>query len=166
MTRDIFFNLGRPKIRKYILKAPFLMCQYVTKMNINQRKQWLGKGPDTKLEEFLEKFQMDFDPPPHFWKIILQIFYNRYGCIYARRYDGQMVWNACLWFTEIGTIKKLPLVQDPEFQNGQLRGFWDLLIWRILICTLPTLICILERSYWPEILAPYPKLNVKNNFFF
>ena len=64
MTRDIFFNLGRPKIRKYILKAPFLMCQYVTKMNINQRKQWLGKGPDTKLEEFLEKFQMDSDPPP------------------------------------------------------------------------------------------------------
>ena len=33
--------------------------------------------------------------PPHFWKIMLQIFYNGYGCIYARRYEGQIVWNAC-----------------------------------------------------------------------
>ena len=24
--------------------------------------------------------------PPHFWKIILEIFYNRYGRIYARRH--------------------------------------------------------------------------------
>ena len=25
-------------------------------------------------------------PPPHFWKIMLQFFYNCYGCIYARRH--------------------------------------------------------------------------------
>ena len=60
-----------------------------------QRLQILGEGGYTKSNEFWEKFQMAFDPPPHFWKIILQFFYNRYGCIYARRYDGQMVWNAC-----------------------------------------------------------------------
>ena len=31
----------------------------------------LGKGPATKSDEFLEKFQMAFDtPPPHFWKIV------------------------------------------------------------------------------------------------
>ena len=29
--------------------------------------------------------------PPHFRKIMLQIFYDRYGSIYARRYDGQVV---------------------------------------------------------------------------
>ena len=28
--------------------------------------------------------------PPHFQKIILQMFYKGYGCIYARRYEGQI----------------------------------------------------------------------------
>ena len=53
----------------------------------------LGKGGATKSDEFLEKFQTAFDPPPppNFWKIILQIFYEGYGCIYARLYDGQIV---------------------------------------------------------------------------
>jgi len=30
-----------------------------------------------------------------FQKIMLQSFYNGYGRIYARRYKGQIVWNAC-----------------------------------------------------------------------
>jgi hypothetical protein len=30
-------------------------------------------------------------PPPHFQKIMLQILYDRCGCIYARKYDGQIV---------------------------------------------------------------------------
>ena len=47
--------------------------------------------PATKSDEFSEKFQTAFNPPPHFWKIMLQIFYDRYGCIYARRHDGQIV---------------------------------------------------------------------------
>ena len=34
-------------------------------------------------------------PPPHFRKIISQFFYNGYGCICARRYEGQILWNAC-----------------------------------------------------------------------
>ena len=55
----------------------------------------LGKGPATKSDEFVEKFQTALTPPPHFWKIMLQIFYKGYGCIRARRYDGQIVWNAC-----------------------------------------------------------------------
>ena len=41
-------------------------------------------------------------PPPHFRKMF-QIVYDIYDCIYARRYDGQIVWNACTWFPEIGT---------------------------------------------------------------
>ena len=46
----------------------------------------LGKGPATKSDDFLEKFQMAFDPLPHFWKIMLQLFCNGYGRIYARRH--------------------------------------------------------------------------------
>ena len=47
----------------------------------------LGEDPGTKSDDFLEKFQTAFNPPtPHFWKIILQIFYNGYGRIYARRH--------------------------------------------------------------------------------
>ena len=31
----------------------------------------------TKSDEFLEKFQTAFNPPPpHFWKIMLHFFYN------------------------------------------------------------------------------------------
>ena len=37
-------------------------------------------------------------PSPYFRKIMLQHFYDRYGCIYAWRYDGQIVWNTCTWF--------------------------------------------------------------------
>ena len=35
-----------------------------------------GKGPVTKSDDFLEKFQTAFE-------IMLQLFYNGYGCIYA-----------------------------------------------------------------------------------
>ena len=36
-------------------------------------KQMLGKGPATKSDEFLENSKRPLTPP-HFWKIILQIF--------------------------------------------------------------------------------------------
>ena len=48
----------------------------------------LGKDPATKSDEFLEKFQTAFDPPPHFWKDILHFFYNGYACIYAGAWHG------------------------------------------------------------------------------
>ena len=51
-----------------------------------------GKDGCTKLDKFSEKFQTAFDsPPPSFSENILQIFYNGYTCIYARRYEGQIV---------------------------------------------------------------------------
>ena len=58
----------------------------------------LGKGLAPKSDEFQTA------PAPHFRTIILQFFYDRHGCIYARRCEGQIVWNACTWFPEIGTI--------------------------------------------------------------
>ena len=56
---------------------------------------FLGKDPATKLDEFLEKFQTAFDPPLIFGRLCCKFFYNGYGSIYARRYEGQIVWNAC-----------------------------------------------------------------------
>ena len=55
------------------------------------RAPW-GKGPATKSDEFLEKFQTAFDPPSSFWKIMLQIFYNGYGRVYARRHRPDSAW--------------------------------------------------------------------------
>ena len=55
----------------------------------------LGKGAATKSDELLEKFQTAFDPLPHFLENYIAFFYNGYGCIYARRYKGQIVLNAC-----------------------------------------------------------------------
>ena len=63
-----------------------------------------GKGPATKSDEFSEKFHTALDPHPSFSENYVAIFYDRYGCIYARRYDGQIVWNACTWFPEIMCI--------------------------------------------------------------
>ena len=44
-------------------------------------------------------------PPPSFLENYIAIFYNGYGCIFARRYEGQIVWNACTWFPDIGVIQ-------------------------------------------------------------
>ena len=67
-------------------------------------------------------------PPLIFGKLYCNFFYNGYGCIiiYARRYDGQIVWNACTWFPEICVIHgntKLLLkkhTRNPESWNYSL----------------------------------------------
>ena len=85
-----------------------------------------GKDPATTLDDFLEIFQTAFDPPLIFGKLYCNFFYNGYGCIYARRYDGQIVWNACTWFPEICVIHgntKLLLkkhTRNPESWNYSL----------------------------------------------
>ena len=38
-------------------------------------KGW-GLRNHTKTNDFLEKYRLTFDPPPHFWKIILRIFFR------------------------------------------------------------------------------------------
>ena len=72
--------------------------------NCNLRK---GGTIKSGAVSFWKKSKRLLTPPPSFWKIILQIFYDRYGSIYARRYDGQIVWNACTWFPKIWTIQGL-----------------------------------------------------------
>ena len=54
-----------------------------------------GRVPLPNRMNFWNNSKWPLTPPPHFWKIMLQIFYNGYGYIYARRYEGQIVWNAC-----------------------------------------------------------------------
>ena len=65
--------------------------------NCNLRK---GGTIKSGAVSFWKKSKRLLTPPPSFWKIILQIFYDRYGSIYARRYDGQIVWNACTWLLQ------------------------------------------------------------------
>ena len=41
----------------------------------SQSSPSLGNGPDAKSDEFLEKFQTAFNPPPpHFWKLYCNSF--------------------------------------------------------------------------------------------
>ena len=42
-------------------------------------------------------------PLPLFTKLYCKFFMTSLVA-YARRYDGQIVWNVCTWFPEIGTI--------------------------------------------------------------
>ena len=58
--------------------------------DVNIDVSCLRKGPATKSDEFLEKFQTAIDPAPHFWNYVAN-FNNGYGCIHARRYEGQIV---------------------------------------------------------------------------
>ena len=72
------FDSMHKDITKYVFLVIYIICS--------------GKGGATKSNEFSEKFQTAFDSPRlHFRKIMLQFFYDRYGCIYARRYDDQIV---------------------------------------------------------------------------
>ena len=49
-------------------------------------RKCLGKDPATKSDNFLEKFQTAFDPPPFIFVKLCCKFYNGYGRIYTRRH--------------------------------------------------------------------------------
>ena len=60
---------------------------------------------------FLEKFKTAFDPPLPFLENYIAIFYDRNGCINAKRYDGQIVqgfrgafFKVCLVLIFLNTI--------------------------------------------------------------
>ena len=62
-------------------------------MNRVEKLRKIERSPEFEVLkiEVGDKSNISLDLPPHFWKIILQFFYDGYGCIYARRYDGQIV---------------------------------------------------------------------------
>ena len=71
-------------------------------------------------------------PPPSISEYYITIFYDRNGCIYARRYDGQIV---CTWFSKIGTI----------LRGGGLTAVWnlsenssDLVVWPVSLTVMTT----------------------------
>ena len=51
----------------------------------------LRKGGCTKLDAFSEILQTAFDLLLFFGQLYCNFFYNGHGCIYARRYEGQLV---------------------------------------------------------------------------
>ena len=62
-------------LRGVLLTAPLPM--FSSEMIIakpNPSIYLIEKGPATKSDAFLEKFQTALNPPPHFRKIMLQIF--------------------------------------------------------------------------------------------
>ena len=77
-------------IRAYIFLLPCFHSSYYRDAALNM--SGLGKDPVAKSDDFLEKFQTAFDPPtPSFLEIMLHIFCNGYGCIFARMYEDQKV---------------------------------------------------------------------------
>ena len=56
----------------------------------------LRDGSRYQIGWIFGKIPNGLQPPTlHFRKIMLQILYSGYGRVYARRYEGQIVWNAC-----------------------------------------------------------------------
>jgi len=58
---------------------------------------WLGKDGVSKTDEFSEKFQTAFDPPPHFRKIMLR--FSRQNCDKSAyvQYGGTVVYYMILF---------------------------------------------------------------------
>ena len=76
--------------KSLLLNVMIQVSQFVSN---SQLFHW-GKGP--AIRWIFGKILNGLRPsPPHFWRIILQIFYDGYGCMYeGMRYEGQRVWNA------------------------------------------------------------------------
>ena len=68
-------------IYQFFLERPFLRAQVDLLMS-------KGRANLGELDEILEKFQTS---PSFLENYDAIFFYNGYGCIYARRYEGQIV---------------------------------------------------------------------------
>ena len=98
-----------------------------------------------------------------FLKIMLQFFYDRYGCIYARRYDGQLISmdsevpsSKCVFFSFF-SIQLLQL----------FKANWTLVSQKIKIqCnphTVPFLLYVFLRIFFEERCCKYFWNNDENN---
>ena len=84
--------------------------------NIRQLNTWffwalpfVGKGKYTKSMIFWKNSKRpSTTPPPSFLEnYIANFLWQMWLHIYARRYGGWIVWNACTWFPDIGVVKLL-----------------------------------------------------------
>ena len=86
------FNLGSPPPLLTLLTAKVLKftgCSRPFYQSGEEDGWWasaLREGSRYQIGWIFGKIPNGLWPPPHFWKIMLQIFYNGYGRIYAMRH--------------------------------------------------------------------------------
>ena len=78
----------------------------------------------TKSDDFLEILERPSNPPSFLRNYVVS-FYDRYGCIYARRYDGQILMAENSSDLVAGPIPKL----FTKFDSRLLEGLIDSEIW-------------------------------------
>ena len=80
-----------------LVKVSFLFSQLVSSSSVWFVTSSLGKDGVSKTDEFSEKFQTAFDPPPHFRKIILR--FSRQNCDKSAyvQYGGTVVYYMILF---------------------------------------------------------------------
>ena len=95
---------------KILSKVVFrlLLLWFLWKTRIGWHCDWYHFVNIFSLSKYMG-YWMGWSPKPGclsliFGKLCCNFFYDRYGCIYARRYDDWIVWNARTWFPKIGTI--------------------------------------------------------------
>ena len=76
----------------------FIQRKNTYKYNYLYQSSVSREGWRHQIRLILGKSSKWLSTPPSFFENYVAIFYDRYGCIYARRYDGQIVWNAGTWF--------------------------------------------------------------------
>ena len=78
---------------KITIRFVLCICVFVRRLCIRCTpgcyKLSLGKDGHAKSDEFSEKFHRPSTPTPSFSENYVAFFYNGYGRIYARRYEGQ-----------------------------------------------------------------------------
>ena len=86
--QDTFDPSAPPATKQHLLLITALF--YVDEVIFHM--YFLGRGPATKSDEFSEKNPNGLrSPPPSLSENFVANFYDKYGCIYAKRYDGQIV---------------------------------------------------------------------------
>ena len=96
LSQHMTHTFNKKKLDKGTQPLHLGLCDYVSLFGgLCVCSNFLGRVPLPNRMNFRKNSKRPSTPTPHFWKLMLQFFYDRYGCIYARRYDGQIVWNAC-----------------------------------------------------------------------
>ena len=132
-----------------------IYCCHINKKNIldfilpYHEITWLRERWLFQIRWIFKKTKRPSTPPPYFRKIMLQIFNNGYGRIYARRYEGQIVW-----------MKGMHMIsRDGDYSEGWSRGWGLTAVW-ILSENLSYLVA------WPVPKKSFTKSHLINLFGF